>query len=181
MQRLARAEPVGPAVAGGEQYRGGGGRRAVGIELPEGPVQVEVALRQPPRLGRCPGGERVRRDAVARQAALVPAPAAYIGPGGRIEIQLAAGRGGDIRQPLVGQGPVDERQRGSLGQRVVLEPGQQAGRQRVGENGPRCVCRCGTAASSWRSQAVTGSSAPSLTRASRRSRAGSGSSSTTGR
>ena len=43
------------------------------------------------------------------------------------------------------------------------------------------MCRWGSASSIWRSLAVIGSAAPSLTLASSRSRAGSGSSSTTGR
>ena len=61
----------------------------------------------------------------------------------------------------------------------MLQSHHKPGRQRAG-SGPRCVCRCGSASSIWRSLAVIGSAAPNLTRASSRNRAGSGSSSTTG-
>ena len=51
VQRLAGAEPVGPAIAAVSSTAVAGGRRpGAVVEQPEAAAQVEVALRQPPGL-----------------------------------------------------------------------------------------------------------------------------------
>jgi hypothetical protein len=121
VQRLARAEPFARAVAGGEQYRGGGGSGPVGGQQPEVAAEVEVTLAEPPRLAGRGGGERLRRDAVGtgRVAASVP----RLGPGPRVEVEPARGGADDAGQLLVGPALADDVEAGLFGHRVVLELG----------------------------------------------------------
>jgi hypothetical protein len=79
----------------------------------------------------------VRRDAVTGGIGRLPAPPPHLCPGHRVEVLPGAGRAGDVCQLLVGEGLAGERERGSLGQRVVLESRGEPGRQRAGANGPR--------------------------------------------
>ncbi|HEX3711665.1 MAG TPA: hypothetical protein VHV09_02625, partial [Trebonia sp.] len=62
-------------------------------------------------------------------------PPPYLGPLAAVPAGLAGGGGGEPGQPAGGQAVADQHQRRPFGQRVVLQPGEQPGRQRLGQEG----------------------------------------------
>ena len=73
----------------------------------------------------------MRRDAVAVGTGRLPAPSPHLGPGLRVKVQPTGGCADDVGEPLVRDPLVNQSEACSLGQRVVLESGQETGGQRA--------------------------------------------------
>ena len=131
-RRRQGPEPVGPAVTSGQQDCGSGRRFPASGQQSQAAIQVKVALRQPPpgpALGAI--GEGHSRDAVPGKAVGAAGPLPRLGPSPRVQVHPAGYHGDDVRQPLVSQVALEQRQLGLLRQRVMLKAREQPGRQRT--------------------------------------------------
>jgi hypothetical protein len=136
LQRLPGTQPVGAVVAGRQQDRGRRRGRSAARQQAQVPAEVEITLRQPSWLCRRRLGDQGGRgNAVRRRVLRAPRPPPDLGTLTGIQVGPAGGVG-EPGQPVGGQSLADERQRRAFDQRVVLQPGEQPGRQRLRQERP---------------------------------------------